>query len=129
MAFVQESATLRLRDGRTAVASVAVERRSAGVRAVRAGWMAGAGLVLGVASVVVPILHLVSTWALPLAGAIGAWFAWNSATFIGAVRAACPACAADAEIAPNGALDSPHWLRCPHCQAPLELSLESQRGG
>lgn len=117
-----ETVQLHTRDKRTVEAEAEIDRKPEGVRVAKAAAILAAGLVAGVASIVVPVLHLVSTWALPLLGAAGAWFVYNQRIVIGRVRGTCPLCdaALDAE---GGPLEDPMWIRCQACQGPLRLEL------
>lgn len=117
-----EPVRLHTRDKRTVDASAEVVRADEGRRIAKAGAIFAAGLVAGLASIVVPVVHLVSTWALPLLGAAGAYFVYNQRVVIGRVRGTCPLCEAPLD-AEGGALEDPMWIRCQACQGPLRLEL------
>ena len=122
-----EAVSLHTRDGRVVEASAVVQRPSSGGRLAKVVGMAVGGLVLGAASIVVPVAHFVLPWALPIAGVLGAWMAWNTRAVIGEVRGVCPECSTAMVVPPYGAFEEPCWLRCPQCSTPFALRLRESR--
>lgn len=82
-------------------------------------WIVG-GLVGGTVCLVVPLVHLVSTWALPLLGIFMGMRAFKRRTVAYQIACLCPACAEPIELA-GGSLDDASWQRCPKCAANLRI--------
>lgn len=101
-----------------------VVRRSAAWRAGAAAAVGLAGLVLGAASVLVPIVHLISVWAVPLlALGVGA-YVWTLRLAVREIEGTCAACGA-AVVHPGGEHDDPMFIRCAACGDPLEVRVPS----
>ena len=94
--------------------------------ATRAGWATGyvlAGLLGGAAFVIVPILHLCTTWALPLLGILAGVRAWLTQVALREVEGSCPACGEAIRLTGGNGL-GPHRDDCPRCRRPLEVVLD-----
>ncbi|MHC4947884.1 MAG: hypothetical protein ACYTG1_06445 [Planctomycetota bacterium] len=113
--------TLRAADGATAPAQAEVVRHGSG-RVVRAIAFVLAGLVGGTVCIIVPVLHLITTWALPLAGIVLCVRTLRTRVVIGPLTGACPACHAPLDL-PGGSADDAGWQACGACGARLELVL------
>jgi hypothetical protein len=74
------------------------------------------------ALIVVPIVHLFSTWALPLAGILGARNAIKTTKRVSHVTGQCPACKGKLLLA-GGRAVFPLRDACEHCSRPLILNL------
>lgn len=107
----------------TAVAgSAEVTRYSSARRLGRAGAVALGGVVLGGLSILIPGLHLISTWLLPLLGIGVAGWLLSVHARVGLVEGTCPSCGQAMRIEGTGHVGSEAvWVRCNHCQHPLEL--------
>lgn len=122
-----ESILLHTRDKRTFEGEAEVKRLGTGARVLRAGAILVGGLVLGVGSVVIPVVHLISTWLLPILGLIGAVVAFRVTIKVPEIRMTCPECAKAGQVV-GGAWEDPLWVRCPHCQLPLRVELVAGTG-
>lgn len=117
-----ERATLRMRDGATREGEAWVRRYGATFRTVTAVVILVTSLAIAAFSVVIPGVHFVAPWLVPMVGGGAAWFFFRREVVVDEVRGACPACAAAIAIERPGSLgDEPLWLRCPGCKAPVEL--------
>ncbi len=117
-----ERAIVRSRDGRETEVSADIRRYGAGRRAGTAAAVFGTAVVLGASSIVVPGVHFVAPWLLPLLGGGIALYLYNRVAVVDRVRGPCPSCGEAFCIEERGALgNDPLWLRCPHCGAPMEL--------
>jgi uncharacterized membrane protein len=74
------------------------------------------------ALIVVPVVHLFSTWALPLAGILGAINTVKTAQRVSHVTGNCPACQGKLLLA-GGRAKFPMRESCEHCSRPLILNL------
>jgi len=114
---------LRTRDGRQIEVDAEIKRYGGGARLLRGGATVLAFFVLGALFIPVPGVHLVLPWFLPLLGlGIGAYIARVSLS-VGEVKGECPDCDKAMQIEKSGSVaeDEALWLRCPHCQVPMEL--------
>jgi hypothetical protein len=82
-------------------------------------WIVG-GLLGGLMFIIVPVVHLISTWALPLGGILLGLRAYRRRVVLYQVTAECPKCHAPIEF-PGGSIDDPAWQFCPKCKAPLKV--------
>lgn len=73
------------------------------------------------ALIVVPVVHLFSTWILPLAGILGAINTVKTAKRVSHVTGACPACQGRLLLA-GGRAEFPMRESCEHCSRPLILN-------
>ena len=122
-----ETVELRQRTGDPVQGTAEVTRRSAAVRATLALGIAVGGTLLGVATIVIPGVHLISTWLFPLLAVGIAVYVSRIHARVGPVSGSCPACAEELSIpAPGSIADEAVWVRCAHCQHPLELRLREQ---
>jgi len=121
--MADEKTQLRTRDGRFIDADAYVKHYGAGARILRGGGTVVGFVCLGAFSILIPGVHLVLPWFLPLLGlGLGAYIARVS-LYVGEVRGTCPDCDTDMVIEKSGAVakDEALWLRCPHCTLPMEL--------
>lgn len=118
-----ESISLRARDGSTSQGSAQITRWSTATRAGRAVAIACCGILCGAASIIIPAVHLVSVWLIPLLSLGIAAYVLQVRSRIERVEGSCPKCGAAVAAGPFGAAtdDEPLWLRCPSCVAPLEV--------
>jgi len=72
--------------------------------------------------VIVPIVHLFTTWALPLAGVLGAYNTLKTHARISHVTGQCPACHGKLLLAGGRAI-FPFQESCEHCARPLILTV------
>jgi len=84
------------------------------------------GFGLGAALIVVPILHLLTTWALPLGGLALGFNAWKTRARLGSMEGHCPACEAPLSLEGSGA-NFPVRETCGGCGCALELERADDR--
>lgn len=92
----------------------AARTRRAAVRAI-------GGLILGVASIAIPIWHFFGTWALPLVGGVLAFSAYHTKAVVQPLTCTCPHCGKQTRI-DGAALDGPMVTMCRLCMENLQLS-------
>ena len=113
------SIQLRPRDGEAVAATAEVVRYGPGDRTSRAGLIAGCGIALGAMSIVVPGVHLISTWLLPLLGLGIAAYVYRIEAKVGPIAGPCPSCGATMNIeAPGSVADEAVWVRCDQLSPP-----------
>ena len=119
-----EAAPLRfeLRKGEVTRAGVAHARPiSDAARVGRAVAFLLLGLVGAVACLLIPVLHLITTWALPLAGAVAAAHALRTRVRVGAVRGECPSCGQEVDLEVASTTEAVQAL-CPGCRTLIEVA-------
>jgi len=84
-------------------------------------WMVG-GVLGGTVCLVVPVVHLVSTWALPLGGILMGIRTLKRRIVLYTPEGTCPTCGQHLQLS-SGSIDDPSWQACPHCKAPLKIAL------
>lgn len=82
-------------------------------------WIVG-GLVGGTVCIVVPVVHLFTTWALPLGGILMGLRAFKRRVVIYQPAGVCPACGEPIELV-GGSIDDASWQVCPKCKAELRV--------
>jgi hypothetical protein len=124
---VKEEVTLAARDGATTAGTAVVERFASGQRMTKAVAIGVGGTILGLCTIVIPGVHFISTWAIPLLSIGIAFYFYNKLGSIGAVAGECPACGAPV-AAEGGPWEDPMWVRCSACNAPVEVRLSTPMG-
>ena len=82
-------------------------------------WIVG-GLIGGTVCIVVPVVHLITTWALPLFGILMGLRAFKRRVVIYQPAGVCPSCDKPMELA-GGSIDDQTWQTCPQCKAALKV--------
>ncbi len=117
-----ETITLIAPDGRETSGTAEVSRTTDAGRAIKAVLYAVGGLLLGGACIIVPFVHLVTTWALPIGGI---WMAMRTMdrkhTFV-AIDGVCPSCGKPLHLIEQG-VDGGPTQDCPHCDQRLQVRL------
>ncbi|GEM_PF-6185232 len=80
-------------------------------------WLVG-GFVGAALCIVVPILHLITTWALPLAGIVAFVVTLRTRSTLTDIAGSCPGCGADIALR-GGQATFPLRDACPECHRPL----------
>lgn len=112
---VSTALQLRSESGAIAQASGEWRRYDVSERALRAGGLAVGGVLAATVCLFVPVLHLLTTWLLPLLGAVAAWNAWRTRERIRAISGTCPACTASVHL-DGGRYQSGLRDACPACR-------------
>jgi len=120
--MVTEAIHLHTRDHRVVDGEADLVRRGRGNRLARALVIAGAGILGAAVFVLVPIVHLFTTWLLPLLGLGLAVWVYRIAVVAKEIRGTCPDCGAEMRVK-GGVLEDPTWIRCPNCSLPLRLEV------
>ncbi len=89
-------------------------------------WIVGGFLAAG-ACIVIPVVHLVSTWALPLLGIMLGMRTFKRRVILHDVKGECPACHQRIELV-GGSIGDATWQKCPNCQAPLTIRPQTESG-
>lgn len=82
-------------------------------------WIVG-GVLGGLMFIIVPVVHLITTWVLPLGGVLLGLRAFKRRLVIYQVTGTCPACRELIDLI-GGSADDPAWQVCPKCKAPLKV--------
>ena len=120
-----ETLQLMTRDGRSSTAQGRVRRYSSGARFARAGAIVLTGFMLGGLSIFIPVVHLISTWLLPLLSLAMAWYFAAVRVVIGQVSGPCPQCGESLTVK-GGAQASDLWVRCTSCATPFRFALHDE---
>jgi hypothetical protein len=117
-----ESTVVRTRDHLEAEVSAEITRYNLPVRLARSLPIFVGSVLLGAATIIIPAVHLISTWFIPLLGSGIALYFFRIHTKVGRITGTCPACS-EAFHEQGGPYEDPMWIRCTHCTVPLELIL------
>lgn len=121
--------TLRSEGGETAPADATIERYSDSARIGKAVAFFAGGFLLGGACIFVPVLHLVTTWAVPLAGIVLGMRTLGIDRAFGPIKGVCPVCSKAIELR-GGPIKASNWRVCPDCGKDIEvLAPEAVIGG
>jgi hypothetical protein len=82
------------------------------------------GLVGGTVCLVVPVVHLFTTWGLPLVGILLGWRQFKRRVVIYQPAGVCPSCEQRLDLV-GGSFDDPSWQICPHCKSVLRVEPET----
>ncbi len=119
--MAEQVITWRTADGESGRATAEILRYGQGARQLRAAGFIAAGLLGAAACIIVPVLHLITTWALPALGIFLGIRALKTPLRIVEIQGPCPKCGERLEL-PGG---QPEDARsCPHCNASIELVLD-----
>ncbi len=91
-----------------------------GQRLVRAIAVLAIFLILAGAFVFVPIVHLITTWALPIAGLVGFWMLLRTKAVVKTIEGQCPDCSHTFAFK-GGPMEEIMWYRCEECRLPLKV--------
>jgi hypothetical protein len=115
-----ETITIRNTENAERPAQAEVFRYSDAVRIAKATTFLVGGFLFGAACIVIPVLHFITTWALPLLGVI--LFMRTLATRIEVrnIEGICPSCDEGFALS-GGGLHDPKWQVCPKCRQPFGI--------
>ena len=119
----QEQIRLRPRKGEETVGQADITTLSAGSRGLKVGLWLLFG-VAGLGTIVIPGMHFVTPWLIPLISLGMAWNAWNKTHILHKVSGECPLCG-ETGTWTDVVWDTQLWERCPHCNEPIEIILAS----
>ncbi len=127
--MAEEAITLKTPDGSSGPAVAEIIEYSSSARITKAVLLMVGGVLGGAACIIVPVVHLFTTWGLPLAGILLGLRALRTHRKLDRVTGRCPGCEAEIELV-GGALQDSARQKCFKCAAPLELVWpESAAGG
>ena len=127
--MTEEPITLKTADGSSGPAVAEIIEYSSSARITKAVLLMVGGVLGGAACIIVPVVHLFTTWGLPLAGVLLGIRALRTRRKLDRVAGKCPGCEAEIELV-GGALTDSTRRKCFKCAAPLELVWpESAAGG
>jgi len=112
--------TLRAENGETAPADATIQRYPEAARIAKAVAFIAGGFLLGFACIFVPVLHLITTWALPLAGIVLGRRTLKIDRAFGPIKGLCPLCERPIELR-GGPIKPSNWRVCPECKKDLEI--------
>ncbi|MCB9761837.1 MAG: hypothetical protein H6739_18550 [Alphaproteobacteria bacterium] len=112
--------TLRADTGGTTTTRAELTRPEDGARIGKSVGLMLGGVLLAIPFLFVPGVHLFTTWALPLAGAIAAYSTFRTRAKLGRVEGTCPACQAAITLE-GGRVTEKMYDDCPQCSRPLQL--------
>lgn len=124
---MREPVTVEDRHHEQAEGTAEVVRFNTAQRLTRAVPVAVIGTIVGLGTIVIPGLHLVSTWAIPLLSIGIAAYLYQRRGTVDRVQGSCPSCSAALD-ADGGAWEDPMWVRCKSCEAPLQVVLKTPMG-
>ena len=116
----KESIVIQAAAGEETAGEAEVVRYSTASRITQATlWIIG-GLLGGTACIIIPVVHLFSTWGLPLLGIFMAVRTMRREVVIYEPTGTCPNCKGKIELA-GGAANDPEWQVCPHCKTAIQV--------
>lgn len=116
----QESIVIQVAAGEETAGEAEVVRYSTASRITQATlWVIG-GQLGGTACIIIPVVHLFSTWGLPLLGILMSVRTMRREVVIHQPSGTCPACNEKIELA-GGAANDPEWQVCPHCKKAIQV--------
>ena len=124
----QESITFVNPDGGEAPGTpgtAEVIRYSSVSRITRATLFVLAGLIGGTACIIVPVVHLFTTWGLPLIGILVAMRTMRKTVVVHQPEGVCPHCKEQIQLS-GGALIDDEWQVCPLCKSKLRVRVQAE---
>lgn len=118
--MTRETITFHSPDAGEASGEAEVLRFSAAGRVALATLYVLGGLLGATACIIIPGVHFITTWALPLLGVIMAVRTVRRDLIVHQPHGRCPSCGKHIELT-GGPLDDPHWQKCPQCQAVVQI--------
>ena len=115
----EQTVILNAADGTSGRAVAHLERYSSTARVGKAIFFVLAGILGAAACIIVPVLHLITTWAFPLAGIVLCVKTLRTRERLVSIAGPCPSCGAPVEL-PGGAMTDSRT--CPSCQAVLKVA-------
>ena len=103
-------------------AEAEVVRTKAGTRLVKSLFIGIGGTVIGIMTILIPVAHFVTTWAIPLMSIFAAWYLYKMGPLIQRIVGTCPSCDAPIDVE-GGTAAADLWIRCPSCNEALHPSL------
>jgi hypothetical protein len=91
----REATIVRTRDRVEAPVSVEITRYNLAIRLTRSLPIFVGSVILGAATIIVPGVHLISTWFIPLLGSGIALYVFRVHARIGTIDGRCPSCEAE----------------------------------
>ena len=82
-------------------------------------------VVIGAATIVIPVSHFLLPWLIPLLGIFFAIQLFRARPSFTRVVGSCPACSAGLDVQ-GGPAGHDLWVRCPTCNEPLHPDFPSQ---
>src|SRR5687767_7885019 len=117
---MQEAITVEGPGGRKCTWTAEVLRHSQANRMTIAMLYALGGFFGATVCIVVPIAHLITTWALPVGGIFMAIRTWKREIVIVGTEGPCPNCEKPIQLS-GGSATEPEWQVCPECKARLRF--------
>jgi hypothetical protein len=115
-----ESIILQAPNGKQTAGSAEILRYSNANRIIRASLFVLGGLIGGTVCILIPIVHLITTWGLPLLGIVMAIRTMRRDVVIHQPQGTCPNCNEHIQL-PGGAASDPEWQVCSHCKTHLQI--------
>lgn len=99
-----------------------VDRTSEGKRIARSVGIVVLSVILGAATLPIPLIHMGAPWMFPLLGITAAVFIYRVEGRVREVRATCPGCSDAVHVEDAGSIgDDDLWIRCGGCNLPLQV--------
>ncbi len=112
--------TLRAEGGETAPAEATIERYPEVIRIGKAVAFFAGGFLLAVPCIFVPVLHLFTTWLIPIAGIVLGLRTLKIKQAFGPITGRCPLCEKPIELR-GGPIKTANWRVCPECNKDLQV--------
>ena len=117
-----ETIHLSSHTGVSTQAKALVLRRTPAVRLALFLIIAIGGTVIGLATILIPVAHFVTTWFIPLVSIYIGWYLFKMGPSIQHIVGNCPVCEAAIDTA-GGTAAADLWIRCGQCSEPLHPEL------
>jgi hypothetical protein len=120
-----ETITLRNTENTERPAQAEVFRYADAVRITKATMFLVGGFLFGAACILIPVLHFITTWALPLLGVVMFMKTIATRVEVRNIEGICPSCGEGFALS-GGALHDPRWQVCPKCRQPLRIDVPAK---
>lgn len=120
----KESIILEAPNGVETAGEAEIARYSIASRISQAAlWVIG-GLLGGTACIIIPVVHLFTTWGLPLLGVLMAVRTMRREVVVHQPEGTCPKCNEQIQL-PGGAANDPEWQVCPRCKTTIQVRAQT----
>ena len=120
-----EEIQLRTPKNKFGPAKADITRTASSKRLAKALGIGIGGTVLGLATLPIPIVHLIAPWAVPLFSIFLAVNVYRTGPKILRIEGTCPTCGGPIVETNVGNVANDLWIRCPSCNEALRPEVET----
>ena len=115
-----EEIRLKTHKNQSCTAQAEISRTSSSQRLTKALAIGVGGTLFGLATIIIPVAHLITVWAIPLFSIFVALNVYRMGPKILRLVGTCPSCGAPIEETNLGNAANDLWIRCPSCNEALQ---------